>query len=86
MTINMEKPRPVIKPIHYSKDRLKVMQQKLAQPNLSDYQKRDYFRRLAGGSCAICQGMPTKMLTYDMNGISLIEKYCDACIEKAMLG
>jgi hypothetical protein len=38
-----------------------------------------------GGTCFICQQMPTKIASYDMDGISLIERYCDKCIEKANL-
>jgi hypothetical protein len=35
-----------------------------------------------GAQCAICHELPTKVACYDMGGISLIEKYCDKCVEK----
>jgi hypothetical protein len=27
--------------------------------------------------------MPTKIASYDMDGITLIEKYCDKCFEES---
>ena len=36
-----------------------------------------------GGECAMCQGMPTKIARYDMDGITLVEKYCDKCFEQS---
>lgn len=78
----MKRPKPTIKAIVYSQDKLKFISQKLAKPTLSDYQKREYIRRFLGGHCATCHEVPTKIATYDMGGISLIEKYCDKCIEK----
>ncbi len=35
-----------------------------------------------GGECAMCQGMPTKIAKYYMDGITLVEKYCDKCFEQ----
>ncbi len=66
----------------YSEDKLEFIRQKLALPTLSQYQRREYLRRIIGGHCAICHDVPTKIASYDMGGISLIEKYCDKCIGK----
>jgi mono/diheme cytochrome c family protein len=77
-----KRPKPTIRNITYSEDKLKFIEQKLAQPSLSQYQKRGYLRRFLGGHCAICHEVPTKIASYDMGGISLIEKYCDKCIVK----
>jgi hypothetical protein len=49
---------------------------------LSEYRKKEYIRRFVGEHCAICHEVPTKIVYYDMGGISLVEKYCDNCIEK----
>ncbi|HEX2305146.1 MAG TPA: hypothetical protein VHH33_02555 [Nitrososphaeraceae archaeon] len=81
----MKRPKPTIKPIFYPEDKLKFIGQKLANPILSEYQKREYIRRFMGGQRSVCHEMPTKIASYDMNGISLIEKYCDKCLKKINL-
>jgi hypothetical protein len=78
----LKRPEPTIKAIPYSEDKLKFIGQKLANPSLSQYQRREYIRRYFGGECTICHEIPTKMASYDMGGILLIERYCDKCIEK----
>jgi mono/diheme cytochrome c family protein len=78
----LKRPKPTIKTIAYSEDKLKFIQQKLTRPTLSQFQKRQYLRRFIGGHCAVCHEVPTKIASYDMGGISLIEKYCDKCIAK----
>ena len=78
----MKKTKTDFKAIVYLQDKLKFIGQKLAKPTLSEYQKREYIRRFLGGHSAMCHEVPTKIASYDMGGISLIEKYCDKCIEK----
>ncbi|TLX86664.1 MAG: hypothetical protein E6L04_01655 [Thaumarchaeota archaeon] len=50
----MKRPEPTIKAIAYSQDKLKFIGQKLANPSLSEYQKREYIRRFVGGECTMC--------------------------------
>jgi hypothetical protein len=80
--LNMIKPKPTIRAIVYSEEKLKLIGKKLANPILSEYRKKEYIRRFVGEHCAICHEVPTKIVCYDMGGISLVEKYCDKCIGK----
>jgi len=77
------KPKPKIKPIIISEDKLQFLNRKLEDTKVLEYQKRDLITKIAGGLCAICQETPTKVARYDMHGITLIERYCDKCIEKS---
>jgi mono/diheme cytochrome c family protein len=52
--------KPTIKNITHSEDKLKFIEQKLAQPTLSQHQKRGYLRRFLAGHCAICHEVPTR--------------------------
>jgi hypothetical protein len=79
------KPKPKIKPIIISEDKLQFLNRKLEDTKVLEYQKRDLITKIAGGLCAICQEAPTKGASYDMHGITLIERYCDKCIEKISL-
>jgi len=72
----MKKPKPTITPIIISDDNLEFLKKKLDDPNLSQYLKRRFIREIMGSTCFICQKMPTKIVSYDMDGISLIERYC----------
>ena len=79
----MEKPKPKITPIVVPEDKLQFLRNKLDHPDISQSVKRDFVKEIMGGECAMCQGMPTKIAKYDMDGITLIEKYCDKCFEQS---
>jgi hypothetical protein len=50
----------------------------------NDYEgkKRIMIRKLAGGTCHACSGIPTKKLSFDVKGASVIECYCNSCFDK----
>ena len=77
----LKKPRPKIKPIIYAEDKLKFITQKLENPSLSEFRKKEYIRRFLGQTCAICHKVATKVAQYELGGFLLVEKYCDNCIE-----
>ena len=77
----MKKPKPTITPIIISDDNLEFLKKKLDDPNLSHYLKRRFIREIMGSTCFICREMPTMIASYDMEGISLIERYCDKCFK-----
>ncbi len=79
----MQKPKPKVTPIVIPDDKLQFLKKKLDDPDLSQSVKRDFVKEIMGGECAMCQGMPTKIARYDMDGITLIEKYCDECFVKS---
>jgi hypothetical protein len=41
-----------------------------------------------GGSqrCCVCRGVPTKTAIYHVQGATIIERYCDSCIQKQSRG
>jgi hypothetical protein len=51
----------------------------------SQFLKREFIREIMGGTCSICEEPPTKIATYRMEGISVIERYCDKCLIKVNL-
>jgi hypothetical protein len=76
----LKKPRPKIKAIIYAEDKF-IHNSKIREPSLSEFRKKEYIRRFLGQTCAICHKVPTKVTQYELGGISLVEKYCDNCIE-----
>ena len=81
----MEKPKPTITPVVIPDDKLQFLKKKLDDPNVSQFLKRDFIREIMGGTCSICEEPPTKIATYRMEAISVIERYCDKCIIKVNL-
>ena len=79
--ISKLKPRPKITPIEISYDNLEYLNKKLQDSKILPYQKQELITKITGGICSICKDTPTKIASYDMNGIILIERYCDKCIE-----
>ena len=75
------KPRPKITPIEISYDKLEYLNKKLQDFKILPYQKQELITKITGGICSICKNTPTKVASYDMNGIILIERYCDKCVE-----
>jgi hypothetical protein len=81
--VKMTKPKPTITPIVIPNDKLQFLKKKLDDPDLSQSFKRDFIKEIMGGECVRCQGMPTKIARYYMDGITLIERYCDKCFEES---
>ncbi|MDP9289783.1 MAG: hypothetical protein M3P08_16520 [Thermoproteota archaeon] len=38
-------------------------------------------KKLAGGRCSGCGGLPAYIARYNMGGATLIERYCETCVE-----
>lgn len=71
-----------IKQITMNEDRLEKLLERLKNPHVSDSAKNHLIKKFAGGFCYVCQGIPTKIVSYDVDGAQLIQKYCDKCFEK----
>jgi hypothetical protein len=76
------KSKPSIEQIKITKERLNELKYLLKRPGLSNDGKNNLIRKYVGGVCWICGNFPTKILTYDVVGAKLIERYCDKCFEK----
>lgn len=36
----------------------------------------------AAGYCSVCGELATQIASYNMDGATLVEKYCDACLAR----
>lgn len=75
-------PKPTIQALNLDKDKLERLQTRLKSTRLTVKAKYDEIKKVAGGVCGMCDGIPTKIVSFDMEGAFLIEKYCDTCFEK----
>jgi hypothetical protein len=76
------KPKPTIEPIKVTTERLRELKYLLKKPGLSSNGKNNLIRKYVGGACWTCGNLPTKILTYDVVGAKVIERYCDKCFQK----
>ena len=74
--------KPEIIEIVIDKQKLKDLQERLKNPHYSEAAKNALIKKVAGGFCSHCERIPTKIVSYDMGGAKLIEKYCDECFKK----
>ena len=47
--------------------------------------KNRALKKYAGGICSTCGELPTKKITYDADGVLVIERYCDKHFERQRL-
>ena len=73
---------PEIRKIALDKNILKKLLERLKNPHVSDAAKNHLIKKLAGGFCSDCDGIPTIIVSYDVDGAQLIQKYCDKCFKK----
>jgi hypothetical protein len=72
---------PKITEIILDEETAKDLQQKLKNPHISDDANKALIKKVVGGFCSHCGGIPTKIVSYDMEGAKKIEKYCNRCCE-----
>ena len=53
----------------------------MKSPKVSVWVKDNKMKKLVGSWCILCGGIPTKIATYDYNGATKIERYCQDCIK-----
>jgi len=69
------KPKPTIEPIVIPEDKLNKLNL-ILNSNYSPFLKQRMIRQIAGGLCHTCGKIPTKILKYELEDITLIERYC----------
>jgi hypothetical protein len=82
VTSDLVNSNPEISEIVIDKQKLKYLQDRLENPHISGEAKNSLIKKIAGGFCSRCERIPTKIVSYDMGGAKLIEKYCDECFKK----
>jgi hypothetical protein len=70
----------IIEPLPVPQEKLDELKAVLANPKLPDAHKSFMMSRVSG-HCAICGKLPSHIATYRKYGASIIEKYCDRCLE-----
>ena len=70
-----------VTPIKVPEDQLKYLNQVLESNRYGPWRKEAMIRKVMGGNCCICRGVPTMQVSYSLEGATRIERYCDKCIK-----
>ena len=79
---NKHKPTPTLRPINISKEQLRDYRNLLTDPRTSQKIKKRFMLEKASGYCSMCGDIATQIASYDMDGATLVEKYCDPCLAR----
>ena len=69
-----------IKPLNIPEDQLRYLEAYLSS-NIPSTKKQQMMVKIAGRSCSVCRGIPAHVVTYDVGGATVIERYCDNCVK-----
>lgn len=81
---NKERPVPTVRPVIRSDEQLKVLQDIISNPRVSQNVKKRFMAEKAGGYCSVCGDVATQIASYDMVDATLVEKYCDTCLARGI--
>lgn len=77
----MNRKKAILKPIPVTEDDMQFLKEMLSS-NKAPYMKNAAVRRIVGGYCSACGGIPTQKAYYDAHGATVIEKYCNDCVKQ----
>ena len=72
----MSKSEPKIEKIKLSRKIKEEISLLIKRNSLTTVVRNRIIKRYAGGVCLICGDVPTKKITYDVDGAVLVERYC----------
>ena len=81
---NKPRPTPTLRPIIISKEQLKDFRDLVLNPRTSQKIKKRFMVEKAGGYCSMCGDIATQIASYNMDGATLVEKYCDTCLARGI--
>jgi hypothetical protein len=81
---NKHRPTPTLSPVNLSKEQLRDFRNLLSDPRISQNIKKRFMVDKAGGYCSVCGDIATQIASYNMDGATLVEKYCDTCLARGI--
>jgi len=81
---NKHRPTPIVRPVNRSKEQLKEFRDIISNPRTSQDSKKRFMVQRAGGYCSMCGDIATQIASYNLIDATLVEKYCDNCLARAI--
>jgi hypothetical protein len=73
-----------LRPVNISKEQLIDFRNLLSDPRPSRDIKKRFMVEKAGGYCSVCGDIATQIASYNIEGATLVEKYCDTCLGRGI--
>jgi len=70
-----------IEPLIIPQDKLDELKAVLADPKSPDFRK-SVIKKQISGTCLVCGKVPSHIAKYRMDGVIVIEKCCDECLDR----
>jgi hypothetical protein len=77
------KPKPTIQPVYITSESLQRLEKIMSSPRISP-DKKDKLIKAITGYCSMCGDIATQIASYNMEGATLVEKYCDTCLARGI--
>ena len=68
--------------VNISKEQLKDFRNLLSDSRTTRDLKKRFMVEKASGYCSVCGDIATQIASYNMDGTTLVEKYCDTCLAR----
>jgi len=81
---NKPRPTPTLQSVNISKEQLRDFRTLLSDPRTSQNIKKRFMVDKASGNCSVCGDIATQIASYNMDGATLVEKYCDTCLARGI--
>jgi len=81
---NKPRPTPTLRPVNISKEQLKDFRDLVSNARTSQEIIKRFMVEKAGGYCSVCGDIATQIASYNMVDATLVEKYCDTCLARAI--
>src|SRR5215510_4023328 len=62
-------------------DKLEYLK-KVEKSKVTEVMKQNIIKKVSGGLCCLCRGIPKHKVIYRIEGAVIIEKYCENCIKR----
>ena len=81
---NKPRPTPTLRSVNISKEQLRECRTLLSEPTATWVIKTRFMVEKASGYCSVCGDIATQIASYNMDGATLVEKYCDTCLARGI--
>ena len=81
MSVEESQSLRTIKPMNIPADQLELLNHALVSKRYTPISRETLLKKISG-RCCVCGAIPTKIASYDCQGATRIERYCDTCVLK----
>jgi hypothetical protein len=74
-----------LRPVNISKEQPKEFRDLVSNTRTSQDIIKRFMIEKPGGYCSVCGDIAPQIASYNMDSATLVEKYCDTCLERELI-